>query len=184
MGQAMRTASSWRSTPRCASWLKLPSARRQTCWWWALQTMGKFRYSSFPRAFDIHVCGRGEGLEQAAVYRGSVLACSAPLLMVQVNLDSGAQLCDLHTSVVLIIHEHVFPLQVPSRPASMRRRALTSWRDVMQILVLELPKHLESSSSVAPHFAVSVSDEASTDAAGLRHSHIHRRSLYLCYIST
>ena len=36
----------------------------------------------------------------------------------------------------------------------------------MQILVLELPKHLESSSAVAPHFAVSVSDEASTDAAG------------------
>lgn len=37
----------------------------------------------------------------------------------------------------------------------------------MQILVLELPKHLESSSAVAPHFAVSVSDEASADAAGL-----------------
>ena len=48
----------------------------------------------------------------------------------------------------------------------------------MQILVLELPKHLESSSSVAPHFAVSVSDEASADAAGLHRNAPHHLCLY------
>lgn len=51
----------------------------------------------------------------------------------------------------------------------------------MQILVLELPKHLESSSSVAPHFAVSVSDEASADAAGLHSNASHH--LYLKILS-
>ena len=36
----------------------------------------------------------------------------------------------------------------------------------MQILVIKLPEQLEASSSGASYFAVSISDEASIDAAG------------------
>lgn len=36
----------------------------------------------------------------------------------------------------------------------------------VQILVIQLPEHLEPSSTGASYFAVSISDEASIDAAG------------------
>ncbi len=44
MVQAMQTASSWRSTLRCSSWLQPLWARRQTFQLLALQMTGKYRY--------------------------------------------------------------------------------------------------------------------------------------------
>ena len=146
MVRATQTASCWRSTPLCPCWQPHLWAPRQTSQLWAPQTTARCRcgptasVALFP-ADAQRIAGR---CGRHALHRQRPLFVQSLLLHGISHSLSWKGIC----------HQGL-QSQILTRPCAG-----------MQILVIELPQRLEPSSSVAPHFAVSVSDEASTDAAG------------------